>query len=187
LIFDVESNSKYTGTNVLKNNQEHLYKNMTVARLVAQCAAQAVNGGKPTLILIDELEQEAILKAVMSVPYEFAHGGSDVHQICKNFNEGRTMCVVGTAAVSTGTNFKPLQATISWKANKAGTKVKQGAIGRSTRIDATSGKTDCKIIDFRIINVPLLKRHADIRIGYYKEVGEVVYVEVGGQKARALS
>lgn len=188
LIFDVESASKYTGSNVLKANQEHLYKNIAVVRLVANCAAQAVNSGKPTLILIDEYEQEKLLKAHMNVPYTFAHGGDkDIHQIVKDFNDGKIMCVVGTSAVSTGTNFKPLQCTINFKANKAGTKVKQGAIGRSTRLDPASGKKDCKIIDFRITNVPLLKRHADMRIGYYQDVGEVTFLEIASVKQPRLS
>ena len=50
------------------------------------------------------------------------------------------MCVVGTSAVSTGTNFKPVQLTINWKGKKKESEVKQGAIGRSTRLDPGSGQ-----------------------------------------------
>ena len=87
------------------------------------------------------------------------------------------MCVVGTSAVSTGTNFKPVRLTINWQGGKAETKFKQGVIGRSTRIDQETGKTDCKIIDFRVNNIPMLKRHGSARIKLYKEVGPVEIVE----------
>ena len=94
------------------------------------------------------------------------------------------MCVVGTSAVSTGTNFKPVQLTINWKGNKAGTKVKQGAIGRSTRLDPGSGKTSCKIVDFRVKNVPMLNRQGTERIKFYKQVGPVSIVDVATGETR---
>lgn len=182
LIFDVVSPSPYTGDNMLKMNQKHIYQNEVIIKLVAQVTNQAVANNMPVLILIDEIEQEEFLRGHMRVPYAFAQGKSDVNQIVKDFNEGKIMCVIGTSAVSTGTNFKPVQLTINWKANKAGTKVKQGAIGRSTRLDERTGKTSAKIIDFRVLNVGTLKKHSDIRISYYKDVGEVTYVKHGAAK-----
>lgn len=178
MIFDIDSDDDYSNSNnVVKMNQKHLYQNQKIAQIVADLSSQAVNRGMPTLILIDEHAQEEILKNYMKVAYEYAHGGSDVGQICKDFNDGRIMCVIGTSAVSTGTNFLPVRLTINWQANRAGTKVKQGPIGRSTRIHKASGKTEAKIVDFRIRNVPMLARHANDRIRYYKEVGPVSFVE----------
>jgi len=121
----------------------------------------------PVLVLVDEHGQEELLKKRLQVEYAYACGDSDVTSICDDFNQGKILCVVGTSAVSTGTNFLPVRLTINWQANKAGTKVKQGAIGRSTRVHKETGKTSCKIVDFRVTNVPLLKRHADERAKYY--------------------
>lgn len=178
LIFDVNSTSPgYTSQSMVKMNQVHLYNNETIARKVAELTLKAVENNMPTLILVDEHDQEVLLKKFMTVHYEYAKGGSDIGKIVDDFNKGKIMCVVGTSAVSTGTNFLPVKLTICWQGNKAGTKVKQGAIGRSTRIHKESGKTEAKIVDFRIVDVPQLTRHANIRIKYYEEVGPVYYVD----------
>lgn len=177
MIFDVESDSNYQSSMTLKMNQKHLYQNKKVAQIIADLTYKAVCNDMPTLILVDEHSQEELLRNYLKVPYEYARGSSDVNDICKRFNEGSLKCVIGTSAVCTGTNFLPVRLTIAFQANKAGTKVKQGPIGRSTRIHKASGKTNCKIVDFRIVNVPVLKRHADMRIEYYKEVGPVHYVK----------
>lgn len=180
LIFNIRSNSFYESKNLVKMNQEHIYKNESIARIIAELAYEAMLNNMPTLILIDEHVQEEILRKYMKVDYVYANGKADNHKICNDFNEGKIMCVVGNSAVSVGTNFKPVKLTINWQAGKSSVKVKQGPIGRSTRLDSRTNKTECKVIDFRITNVPVLKRHADVRIGYYREVGGVNFLNVGG-------
>lgn len=177
MIIDIESKSKYQNKdNVVKMNQEHFYKNDGIAKIISQMVNQQVKKGMPVLVLVDEHGQEELLKKRLQVEYAYACGDSDVTSICDDFNQGKILCVVGTSAVSTGTNFLPVRLTINWQANKAGTKVKQGAIGRSTRVHKETGKTSCKIVDFRVTNVPLLKRHADERAKYYEQVGPVQHV-----------
>lgn len=184
LIFNVASPIQYDSNNLVKMNQEHLYKNTQIAQAIGQLTKQAVLNNMPVLILIDEHIQEEILKAYLGVDYVYASGKSKVHDICKRFNKGEIACVVGNSAVSVGTNFKPVRLTINWQANKSGVKVKQGPIGRSTRIDKNTGKTECKVVDFRITNVSTLKRHANERIKYYEEIvdsydppGRIQYVD----------
>jgi superfamily II DNA or RNA helicase len=179
LMIEVGSpNPEYNSNNMVKMNQVHLYNNETIARIISDMAEKAVNAGMPTLILVDEHSQEHLLKKHMRTAYQYASGDSDVTQICEDFNKGKIMCVVGTSAVSTGTNFLPVRLTINWQGNRAGTKVKQGPIGRSTRIHAASGKTEAKIVDFIIKDVPQLRNHAMVREGYYKEVGPVSRTEI---------
>lgn len=179
LIFDVPSYSAYLNTNnVVKMNQSHFYGNNQIIDIIAQIVPDALAAGIPTLILVDQHDQELLIRNRIGLVYEYARGGSDTDRICKDFNAGKIMCVVGTSAVSTGTNFKPVRLTINWQGGKAETKFKQGVIGRSTRIDKETGKTDCKIIDFRVNNIPMLKRHANARISLYKQVGPVDIVEV---------
>jgi superfamily II DNA or RNA helicase len=178
MIFDVESPSTYIDSNHVKLNQRHVYQNTQIADTVAALVNQATSAGLPTLVLLDEHSQEELLKNRLKVDYAYARSGSDVSKIVEDFNNGKILCVVGTSAVSTGTNFLCVRLTVSWQANRAKNKTKQGAIGRSTRIHKSSGKTECKLVDFRITNIPLLKRHADERISYYKEVGPVTIVKV---------
>ena len=178
LIFNVESPSLFESQNIVRMNQEHFYKNERIARAIAEIAAASVANGDPVLILVDEHIQNDILKRYMTVDYAYACSDNDNNDICEKFNKGEIMCVVGTSAVSTGTNFKPVKLTINWQAGKSSVKIKQGAIGRSTRIDKDAGKSECKIVDFRVVNVRQLKRHADIRISYYKQIGEVMFANL---------
>ena len=178
LIIDVESKSKYASSNATRMNQHHLYHNEDILNIITAMVKDSLSKNMPVLILIDEHDQELLLRNKLGNIYAYACGGSDTDQICSDFNAGKITCLVGTAAVSVGTNFKPVQLTINWKGSKAGTKVKQGAIGRSTRMDEASGKTSCKIVDFRIKNVPMLLRHANARIKFYKAVGPVSFLEL---------
>ena len=178
LVFDVESTSTVATPNSVQMNQAHVYDNQQIVKIIQSLVSNAMDNKMPVLILIDEHDQEKLLKEALGNIYEYARGGSDTNKICQNFNDGKIFCVVGTSAVSTGTNFKPVQLTISWQGAKAGTKVKQGAIGRSTRMDKESGKTSCRIVDFRVKNVPMMARHATARIKYYKDVGPVSIVDV---------
>jgi superfamily II DNA or RNA helicase len=178
LIIDVESKASYSSSNATRMNQKHLYQNEQILNIVVPMIKDAIGKKMPVLVLIDEHDQEKLLKDKLGDIYAYACGGSDTDQICQDFNAGKVMCVVGTAAVSVGTNFKPVQLTINWKGSKAGTKVKQGPIGRSTRTDEASGKTSCKIVDFRVKNVPMLLRHANARIKFYKDVGPVSFLEL---------
>jgi len=178
LVFDVPSYSAYTNSNnTVKMNQSHFYRNNFILDIIAQMVPDALAQGLPTLILIDEHEQELALRNRIGPVYAYARGGADTDQICQDFNAGKIMCVVGTSAVSTGTNFKPVRLTINWQGGKAETKFKQGVIGRSTRIDKETGKTECKLVDFRVNNVPMLKRHGNARIKLLKEVGPVQILE----------
>lgn len=178
LIVDVESKSTYSSPNAVKMNQKHLYENEQILNFIAPMVKNAISAGMPVLVLVDEHSQELRLRDKLGDIYAYACGGSDTDKICEDFNAGKIMCVVGTSAVSVGTNFKTVRLTINWKGSKAGTKVKQGAIGRSTRTDEASGKTDCKIVDFRIKNVPMMLRHANARIKFYKAVGPVSFLEL---------
>ncbi|MCS7092618.1 MAG: DEAD/DEAH box helicase [Patescibacteria group bacterium] len=178
LIFNIKSHSFFESNNIVRLNQEHIYKNEKIAQIISEISQQAVAENMPVLILIDEHIQEEILSKYMKIDYVYARSGANNSKICKDFNDGKIMCVVGNSAVSTGTNFKPVRITINWQAGKSAVKVKQGPIGRSTRIDKRTGKTECKVIDFRIKNVPILRRHSDERISIYKEIGEVIYADL---------
>lgn len=178
LIFNVPSYDDFSSPNIIQMNQHHIYNNPKILEIVTDLMKKAMNNGIPTLVLIDEHIQERLIKEKVGNIYSYAKGGSDTNKICEDFNNGKIMCVVGTSAVSTGTNFKPVQLTINWCAGKSSIKNKQGAIGRSTRIDPKSGKKECKIVDFCVYNIESLKRHAYFRISNYEDVGPVTYMDI---------
>lgn len=177
MVMNVKSKDKYTGSNTLKVNQHHFLYNKNILSAVTMLIQEAIASQIPTLILIDEKDQEMAIKNAVGNVYEFAHGGSDTTAIVDRFNSGETLIVVGTSAVSVGTDFRPVRMTINWMANRSSVKVKQGAIGRSTRICTRTGKKDCKIIDFCVENIDILKRHVNDRIKLYKEVGPVSFMD----------
>lgn len=180
IMFEVYATTDQRPKDVKKLNQLHFYGNRNIVDKIQSIVLEANSKGIPTLILIDEHGQEEILRQKLGNIYEYAHGKADNAKIVDNFNSGKTLCVVGTSAVSVGTDFKPVRLTINWQANQAGTKIKQGAIGRSTRLDERTGKTDCKIIDFKVVNVPTLDRHAQKRLTYYQEAGDGMLVKANG-------
>lgn len=178
MVFNMNSSVYFDSPNVMRMNQEHLYKSERIASIISDLAYQAVTSNMPVLILVDEHIQEKILSAHMKVEYVYASGKAKTHKICKDFNAGKIMCVVGNSAVSVGTNFRPVRLTVNWQGGKSPVKVKQGPIGRSTRIDKRTGKTECKVVDFRFNNVRKLRNHTNERIGIYKQIGKVEYIDL---------
>lgn len=178
MMLSVKSDSKYSGDNIILANQHHIYKNDTIINFVASTIKVCVESGTPILVLIDELGQEEALRNKLGAGfYGFCEGKSkDNAKVVDDFNNGKILCVVGTKAISVGTDFRANEVTINWTGMRSTTKTKQGVIGRSTRTTAT--KKEAKLIDFCINNVDTLKRHAIARVKLYEEVGAVTWVDL---------
>ena len=178
MMLSVKSNSKYSGDNVILANQHHIYKNENIINFVASTIKVCVESGTPILVLIDELGQEQALRNKLGAGYYgFCEGKSkDNAKVVDQFNDGKILCVVGTKAISVGTDFRANEVTINWTGMRSTTKTKQGVIGRSTRTTAT--KKEAKLIDFCINNVDTLKRHALARVKLYEEVGAVTWIDL---------
>ncbi len=162
----------------------HIYYNDDLNRKAAMFANKAVaTMGRPTLILIDELEQFSRLLPHLGYDVRFAHGGvtaenkkfvpekyheSDPDLFVEEFNEGKFPILVGTSCIATGTDIKVAAAIIYLRGGKSEIEVRQGAVGRGTRL--VPGKQDCVVIDFGIENIEPLKRHAEVRRAIYKSV-----------------
>ncbi|MBA3351077.1 MAG: DEAD/DEAH box helicase family protein [Blastocatellia bacterium] len=161
----------------------HIYYSPQVNLAAADLANRAVSLMKrPTLILVDELEQFSHLLPHLRFEARFAHGGvnagnkdsvpaehhdSDPKALVDAFNRGEFPILVGTSCVATGTDFKGVQCIIYLRGGKSEIELKQ-SVGRGTR--RSPGKTDCLFIDFRIDNVPMLARHADARKELYAQI-----------------
>ena len=180
----MESSVECSSDDVNDLTRAHVFYNDAVNRTAAMLANKAVAVmGRPTLILIDELEQFSRLLPHLGYEARFAHGGitaenkalvpdkyheSDPSQLVKDFNDGQFPILVGTSCIATGTDIKAAAAIIYLRGGKSEIEVRQGAIGRGTRL--VTGKTDCVIIDFGISNIGPLKRHAEARRAIYKSV-----------------
>jgi superfamily II DNA or RNA helicase len=147
-----------------------------------------LNAHRQTLIQISEFKQFLMLKTFLKCPYSFVHGGVstatkrlvpqeywdiDRDQIIKDFNTGKVPCLVGTSAISVGTDLKPTGCNIYLQGGVSEIKVRQ-AIGRGTRICPEMGKTDCLNFDFKVMGSSVLERHCDARRDLYDSMGKVV-------------
>jgi len=171
-VYNVSSDSSYFGKNSLKNSQEHLLYNLNILQLAAKLANFKVNDfNENVVILIQEKEQLDYLKPFLKMPYSFAHAGSDVDEMVKDFNNGKIKCLVGTSCISTGTDLKPLKNLILLCSGKSVIKFKQ-AIGRSTR--TVPGKTSANIYDFNVVNDVQSHRHFQMRLAMYQEMSDSI-------------
>lgn len=165
--------------------RKHLFYNPAVNRMAGLFANRFVSQGRQVLILVEELKQFTHLLPQFRHVAAFAHGGdpegvlpeehrdSDVQAWVKQFNAGKLPILVGTSCIATGTDIRANQATIYLRGGASEIEVMQGAIGRSTRLDKSVGKTSCDVVDFDVYNVESLHRHARVRSGYYASVGPV--------------
>jgi superfamily II DNA or RNA helicase len=190
----IESDISYTSADANKMTRVHMYYNKKLNKIAGSLASSIASTGKQVLILIDELEQFTYLLPHFRHPVALAHGGvtkenaskippqyheSDPNALVKKFNEGQVPILVGTSCISTGTDVRNNQATIYLVGGKSEIAVRQGAIGRSTRIVPGIGKKSCMVFDFDVINIPVLHKHAKVRAKIYKHTYPD-YVEVSG-------
>lgn len=191
-IFNVPSIG-YSYNNIDEETRYNLYLNPNVNKLAAEIAHKAVNlAGRQTVIIIDEFKQFMAIKNYLTLPFEFVHGGasdredasgqklkdylpeeyweSDIEGAVKRFNNGETKLLIGTSAISTGVDLKPVGCLIYLQGGLSEIKVKQ-AIGRGTR--KHSNLEDFWVIDFKVNGSPAMERHANERIGIYNTMGEL--------------
>ncbi len=172
-IYNVNSPINYHSSNPSNIMRRHHLFNETILNLAAKIANLKYQQNESTLILIDEIKQMDILKNYLTVPYEFAHADSDIDSMVNNFNNKKTLLLIGTKAINTGTNTKPVQNLILLISGKSTIKYKQG-LGRGTRI--YPGKTHCNVIDFNVYNIDICGKHFKERLGLYQELSPFIKI-----------
>lgn len=161
----------------------HVYYSASVNARAAELINKSVSlQGRPTLVLIDELEQFSHLLPHLRYEARLAHGGvtkenaklvpeahhkSDPKALVAAFNRGEFPVLVGTSCIMTGTDIQAVQTMIYLRQGKSEVEVKQ-SVGRCTR--RVPGKEDCIVIDFGVSNVELLEKHANARRKIYDEI-----------------
>lgn len=178
-----QSDSQFYSKDANEMTRAHLYYNPKVNKIAADIANRSVSLMKrPTLILVEEIEQFTHLLPHLQHKAAFAHGGvnkdnkdklpaeyhkSDPNALVKDFNEGKIPILVGTSCVSIGTDIQAVGQIIYLMGGKSEIQLKQ-AIGRGTRL--FPGKTDCIFTDFCVENMDVLARHAYARSEIYSDV-----------------
>jgi superfamily II DNA or RNA helicase len=176
----VRARTSYNSPDPNQMTRHHLYYNETVNKIAGELANKFVGIMKrPTLILVEELEQFRELLPHLQHKVAFAHGpldkakkklvpeeyhSKDNKALVDAFNRGEIPILVGTSCVSTGTDIQVAEAGIYLQGGKSEIKVKQGAIGRFTRggfnghvVNPWTGqqKRDAIIVDFDVVDPDL--------------------------------
>ncbi len=188
--FAIRSDKNFDSPDPMKMTSVHLYDNELVYQHAASLANMAANKGRRVLVLVDEFEQFGKLLKLggLSVPVKFAHGGvdaktkkkvpkehwkSDPGELVKAFDRGEFPCLVGTSCIGMGTDIKSASFIIDLVGLKAETRLRQNA-GRGTRL--FPGKEDCVYVDYDVLNVEKLTKHAAARAEVFEEIyGPVTY------------
>ena len=188
----LESANPYRSDDPNAMTRKHLLYNPYIAEYIARIANLMAKNNKPTLILIDEVEQFGTIFPYLNYKTGFAHGPlnednkvkvpepfwkSDNTKLVQDFNDNKLPILVGTSCISTGTDTKAVEFLIYWQGGKSEIKVKQ-AIGRGTRI--VPGKKVFQVLDFDVVNIRPLHRHAMERRKIYNDL-------YGGIQEREIS
>ncbi len=164
----------------------HLYYNKRVNELAGKLANKCADEGKPTLILIDEIGQFSQILPYLTHKVRFAHGpltaenkssvpkehqNGTPNELIEQFNNNEFPILVGTSAVSIGSDIRAVKSIIFIRGGKSEIDVKQ-SVGRGTRI--VPGKSEFTFYDFDVIvnnNYSCTThRHAIQRAAIYKEI-----------------
>jgi superfamily II DNA or RNA helicase len=184
--FEVPIYGNANSDDAMKETRNQLYRNPNVNSLAADIASKAVTlAGRQSVIIIEEFKQFLQLKNFMTVPYEFVHGGvqgenkkvvpqeywkSDTERVISDFNCGKVKCIIGTSAISTGVDLRPVGCLVYLQGGTSEVGVCQ-AIGRGTRLPP--GKTDCWVVDFKVRGSKMMERHFEERVKIYETFGDV--------------
>lgn len=148
-----------------EETRQQLYLNPFVFKNAADIANKAVTqANRPTLILVEEFAQYEAIKPLLKVPHLFASSKTDAMEAVGKFNAGEVKLLVGTSAVATGVDTRPVQCLIYLQGLSSEIKVMQ-AVGRGTRL--CPGKKDFWVIDFMPVGSRTCEKHAKAREEIY--------------------
>lgn len=197
-IVNIESsNPNYGSDDALDMKRAHFLKNRNICAFIAKLAnSDAIARKRQTLVLVDELEQIAMLIKLLKVPYAYAHSEKkkerllevglekvNTQESVEKFNKAEAMVLIGTNCISTGTNIFPTHHTFNWQGGSSEIKTKQGAIGRSVRLGSSNPwaskcqpKDFATIWDFNVYDIFLMNKHLKERVIFYRESGTEIKV-----------
>lgn len=186
------SNPNFTSTDALEIKRELFLRNRNIAAFAAKLANSMGAKGEQTLILVEELNQIAMLTKLLTVPFGYAHSESkkerlaelglekvDVQEQIDRFNRNEIKTLIGTSTIHVGCNIFGMTNTIGWIGGSSEIKTRQATIGRSIRLPQANPyaykcgpKEKVTIWDFDIQGNYVLERHLGERLKCYMDSGE---------------
>ena len=181
--YRITSDSNLMVDDVIKMNRVHLHQNSAIYRHAADLINRAVKErGRKVLVLVDTVDQyKRLIDGGIMVDSRFAHGPLSDNRdtvpesqwklkpmdLVREFDLGKFPVLVGTGAVSIGTDIRSADFLINLVGLSSEVETRQG-IGRGTRL--FPGKVNTIVVDYDVWNNPVTHRHALKRKKIYNEV-----------------
>ena len=173
LVREIPTRGKDYKDDKLRSYKEHVLNNPVMKTRIESDARVMMAAGKSVLILVDEVAHGRELSAALGIPFATGMDKKSVSYL-DLLNAGKIPGLVGTdGKISEGADTRNVDVLVL--ANFAASRgpVMQ-AIGRGLRKQGT--KTKCLILDYKPLGSTMLSRHADNRIGYYRDITEKVQI-----------
>jgi superfamily II DNA or RNA helicase len=185
-IIPIEYKKRILSKDALRVLDEAVYKNKGLHEAAAKLANKYIESNKKVMVMIDRVEQFKLLmnhfckrpgfafgsltaKQKKGIPVEY-HKMKSVQNV-KDFNDGKIDLLVGTTAISMGTDIRPVDVIINLQGGQSDVKFLQ-LIGRGTR--KAPGKETFIFIDFDVIDVDILHRWSLSRERMFLEITDEV-------------
>ena len=156
-----------------KNYKDHVLGNETLNNQILRDAREYMEKGKRILIIVDEIAHGEFLAKELNSP--FAQGEDKAsNDYVDNFNKELLPCLVGTdGKIGEGSDIKPVDVLfmVNFMASKV---IVNQVLGRALR--TTDKKKECIILDYIPMGSKMLKRHAETRLGFYKEITDDIHI-----------
>lgn len=157
----------------LKAYKIHVLGNEKMKSVIERDARFVLESGKSLLVLVDEVAHGRELSEKLGIP--FATGkDKNSNTYVDLLNKGKIPGLIGTSGkIGEGTDTRNVDVLILADFTASKGPVIQ-AVGRALRI--TPSKSKVLVIDYMPSSSSILKRHAFMRISYYKEITSKVSV-----------
>lgn len=195
-IIELESsNPNFDSKDAMQTKRMHFLKNRNICAFIAKLVnIEAEMFKRQSLILVDELEQIAMLLPMITASVAIAHSEKkaarlaelglnkvDPMESVEKFNKAEALVFIGTSCISTGVNIFANHNTVNWAGGTSPIKTLQGAVGRSVRLyrhnpwkEQCTPKDKCVIWDFKVKDSFLMRKHLDERVECYEKSGSSI-------------
>lgn len=164
---EIETTGREYREDKLKNYKEHVLNSKVMNARIIGDAQKFLNAGKSALILVDQVDHGQMIADALGIP--FATGkDKKSKQYVKDLNKGTIPGLVGTSKyIGEGTDTKNVDVLflVNFVASKG---ILWQALGRGLRIH--DGNDQVIVLDYSPVGSSMLKRHAEKRLKYYKEI-----------------
>jgi superfamily II DNA or RNA helicase len=173
IVREVKTSGRDYKDDKLKSYKEHILNSIDMKSRIESDAKAMIAAGKSTLVLVDEVAHGKELSEKLGIP--FATGqDSKSQEYVDQLNKGKIPGLIGTdGKIGEGSDTKNVDVLIL--ANFVASKgpVIQ-CVGRALR--KQDNKTKALILDYVPTGSSMLSRHAQNRIGYYRDITDKVKI-----------